>query len=361
MKVAFLAGTLGRGGAEKQLIFMLRALLSEGVDVRVLCLTQGEPYEKEIRELGIDIDWIGKSQRRHMRLLAMIGNLRSRPADILHSAHFFTNMYVAVSGRTLGIPNIGAIRSDLTSEVAANGVFGEWQLKLPRRLIVNSELALSRALTLGLSKERIDLVRNVVSAASTNSSEPSAVACRILFSGRLVQEKRPELFIELASHLRDRLPEKRLKFIIAGDGPLREGLEQLADSKGLGSTDITFLGEQADMGNVYRDSDILVLSSRHEGTPNVILEAMAHGIPVIATRVGGVPEVVADGCGILVDPHDAEDLFRAASRLILDRQLRQSIGLEAHKYVKKNHSIGYLQRKLMSIYSGLLKDERAIL
>ena len=138
MKVGFLAGTLGRGGAEKQLTLMLQALHGEGIETRVLCLTKGEAYENEIRDLGIDVDWIGGSENRLIRLANLISNLRRSPVDVIQSVHFYTNIYVGIAGRVLRTPNLGAIRNDLLSEIAANGNFGKWQLKLPQRLFANS-------------------------------------------------------------------------------------------------------------------------------------------------------------------------------------------------------------------------------
>lgn len=354
MRVCFVAGTLGRGGAEKQLVFMLRALLGVGIEVRVLCLTRAEAHEKDIKDLGVDLEWVGNSQAKLARLGALISDLRKRRVDILQSTHFFTNTYVAVCGRILGIPSIGAIRNDLTSEIRSNGVFGRWHLNLPDRLIANSALAYKRAIARGITPENIDLVPNVVSATKSSVDLRDNKRPHILFCGRLVQQKRPELFIELAAQLRSRFPERSIKFTIAGDGPLRVGLEQLAKSKGLFAPETVFLGEQSEMDSVYCDTDILVLPSTHEGTPNVILEAMAHGIPVVATRVGGVPEVLTDGRGFVVGPEDFDGLVKCTARLIRNRELRRRLGANGREFVLENHSFQQMQSKLANIYSKIL-------
>jgi len=356
MKVGFLAGTLGRGGAERQLIYMLRALKSEQIETRVLCLTKGEAFEKEICKLGVDVDWIGNSPNQFIRLGRIIRNVRERPVDILQSVHFYTNLYAAATGRILGVHNIGAIRNDLTSEIAANHIFGKWHLKLPQKLIANSQIAVDRAIAKGILPTNINLVRNVVTGKNGETNHRSTIAnsVRILFAGRLVPQKRPELFIEMAAQLREKLSDMNLEFVMAGDGPLRSDLEQLARKHSLENKGVKFIGETSEMSDLYLSSDILVLTSDHEGTPNVILEAMAHGLPVVATKVGGVPSILNNQCGTLVEPTNVEELVEATSKLIANRQLRLDMGTQGQEYVRKNHSIGYLQDRLKCIYSELL-------
>lgn len=353
MKVCFLAGTLGRGGAERQLIYMLQALKAEQIETRVLCLTKGETFEKDIVDLGIDVEWIGSYQNQFLRLGKIIQNIRKRPANILQSSHFYTNIYTALAGRALGVHNIGAIRSDMLNEVASNGIFSKWQLQFPQKLIANSQIAVDRAILKGIDPEAIHLVRNAVENESNDHASNDDSVVRIMFAGRLVPAKRTELFIEMAAQLLKNLPDEKLEFVIAGDGPLREDLERCSVDHGIGKQ-LLFLGEQTDMSDTYKKADILVLTSEHEGTPNVILEAMAYGLPVIATRVGGIPEVVNDARGILVEPANVEELTAAATKLILDRSWRLELGNNGQEYVGKNHSIGYLQDRLRCIYSELL-------
>lgn len=356
MKICFIVGTLGRGGAERQLLFMLRALQTEGIKTNVLCLTTGEAFEKEIKELGIDIEWVGSSLNRLLRLWHVINAVRKSRADIIQSSHFYTNIYAALAGRILGIRNIGAIRNDLHSEIAADRKFGRWQLDLPEHLIANSEIALKRAFARGLKRRKIDLVKNIVEvpdAAETQLLEPRT-DLKILFVGRLVQQKRSELFIKMAWRLKRDLPKIDVTFQIVGDGPLRSNLEKLRRDYGLSSDEMLFSGEQSDMTRIYRRSDILVLTSEHEGMPNVVLEAMTFGIPVVATRVGGVPEILSENSGILVDASDFNGLVDATKKLILNPELRRNLGRHGRDYVAKNHSFEYLQKRLVEIYQKLL-------
>ncbi len=329
---------------------MLQALRNEGVSSRVLCLSKGEACEREIRDLGIKVDWVGASQNNLLRLKNIISNLRRSPVDVIQSAHFYTNIYSGLAGRAVGATSIGAIRSDLVNEMSTNGIFGRWHLRMPNRLIANSQLAIDRAAAMGVDRTSLHLVKNAVVDGNDQTEFDSRDGVTLLLAGRLVSEKRPERFIELAVELRVLHPGSKLTFLIAGDGPLRVSLENLVNENGL-NDDVLFLGEQENMQDVYRRSDLLVLTSRHEGTPNVILEAMANGLPVVATRVGGIPGIVDDERGIVVDPESGEELVKAVSSLILDREKRIRMGENGRIFVRKDHSIRYLQKELMAIYS----------
>jgi glycosyltransferase involved in cell wall biosynthesis len=360
MKVCFIAGTLGRGGAERQLLYMLRALQSEGIYTRVLCLTEGEDFEKEICDLGIEVEWIGSSGLRVLRLLKMLKKIRERPVDVLHSTHFYTNIYAAIVGRILKIESIGAIRNDLISEIAANGIYGRWHLKLPQHLIANSESALSRAEGFGVKQENLHFLRNVVEPKRRREAGTGIIEKRIniLFAGRLVPQKRPELFVRLASTLTREMPGYNLSFQIAGDGPLRMLLEKLVREGDFSYNQFVFLGAQADMSDTYCRTDIFVSTSKHEGTPNVVLEAMAYGIPVVATKVGGIPEILDDDCGILVDESDFDELLSATTKLIRDPRLRHRLGQNGQKYVTNSHSHQYLREHLTDIYSCVMRRDQ---
>lgn len=355
VRVCFLAGTLGRGGAERQLIYMLRVLKQAGASIRLLCLTRGEPLEEEVKALGISIEWVGAGARP-ARLYRIIQSLRRDPPDIFQSAHFYTNLYTAVAGRWLGIRNIGAIRSNLNNELEANGLAGRGDLFLPTHLIANSALARERAITRGISPERIDVVLNAVEVERRNGHQNSkdCGTARVLFVGRLIQVKRPDRFLQVLSRLRRELNGRPVKGVIVGDGPLRPAVEKLARTLGLGSNELELRGELENTSSAYQQADLLMLTSDWEGAPNVLLEAMAHGVPVAATRVGAVPEILGDSRGLMADPTDEDALTSAAFRLLSDEDLRTRCSQQAHEHVTRFHSLGALRTQLTEIYSKLL-------
>ena len=125
LKVAFLAGTLGQGGAEKQLVYMTRALLQAGVNVRVYSLTRGEYYEPALQALGVQPQWIGKYSNPMIRLFTLMISLRNFRPHVLQSAHFYTNLYVGLIAPIYNAVGIGSIRSDITYEMESNPFWGK--------------------------------------------------------------------------------------------------------------------------------------------------------------------------------------------------------------------------------------------
>ncbi|MGH9903356.1 MAG: glycosyltransferase, partial [Pyrinomonadaceae bacterium] len=378
LKVCFLAGTLGRGGAERQLVYMLRALKGAGVSTRVMCLTRGEPFEKEITDLGVAVEWVGESGSRPRRLLRVIRSLRREPADVLQSAHFYTNLYAAAAARATGARDIGAIRNNLFSELEGNGfVIGRAHLRAPRHLIANSRLGRERAVACGVAPGRVDFVPNAVDAEWLNAGHArngykqnghgrdghsknghgrnGREPVRILFAGRLTEQKRPDRFLRVVSAVMGASAGRPVKALMAGDGPLRGSVESLAGTLGLGPDRLELLGGQSDMRGVYACADMLVLTSDWEGTPNVVLEAMACGLPVVATRVGGVEEIVTADRGLLTAPDDEDGLRAATLRLVTDTTLRAELGRGGRLYVAGSHSLGALGERLLGIYGRLLE------
>ena len=157
MKVCFVVGTLARGGAEKQLVFMLQALQKLGIESEVLCLTRGEPYEEEINDLGFQVRHVGASKNRLSRLANIVRALRESRPDIVQSSHFYTNLYAGAAGKLLRIPSIGAVRSDLIYEIQSHRVTGKLQVSLPDMLITNSDAAHRRLLDAVSIRQRSSL------------------------------------------------------------------------------------------------------------------------------------------------------------------------------------------------------------
>jgi glycosyltransferase involved in cell wall biosynthesis len=152
--------------------------------------------------------------------------------------------------------------------------------------------------------------------------------------GRLVPIKGLEVFLEAAAQV-VKNERRDVRFLVAGDGPLRQELETRRDQLALRDR-CTFLGEISDIRGFYADCDLVVMSSRNEGAPIVLLEAMGAGKPIVATRVGGVPDMVEDNVSaLLVGPDDAEALARAILRAIQDDLLRERLGRAASQTVER--------------------------
>jgi len=356
LKICFLAGTLGQGGAERQLIHILKALRCHGAGVRLLCLTQGEFWEEAIRKMEIPVIWVGRQKSRLARLGGILRVLKNDPPDIIQSHHFYTNLYATAAARIIGSRDVGALRNDPGGEMKFHGfVTGQLSLRAPRLLVSNSRAAMDRASALGIPSSRLRWLPNVVDLDRfcPGGCEHNG-RVRLLSVGRLEEQKRHDRLLRALKKQLSGPCGRDFRLVIAGEGSERPRLEAL--TRGLDLLPrVQFRGGVVETDALYRESDIFVLASDWEGTPNVILEAMASGLPVVATRVGGVPEIVRHGeTGYLVDPDDESSLAEALSILIGDCQLRREMGRRARKYVEDNHSPQRLGRLLQELYEAAL-------
>jgi glycosyltransferase involved in cell wall biosynthesis len=352
LKTCFLAGTLGQGGAERQLFFILRALRQCGAVPRLLCLAQDEFWEEPIRKLGVPITFVGQAKSKLMRLFRIMMELRRHPPQILQSQHFYTSAYVGAAARMLGLCGIGAMRCDGLTEVLDTGLIGgRLSLRAPKVIAANSRVAIRYATDHGVPPGRLYFLRNVVDTEYWNASPRHAVnRVHLITVGRLVQQKRLDRFLSVLARLR-KATNREVKGTIVGSGPLRESLERQARELGLWPSSVEFRGAIADMAQIYQQADICVLTSDYEGTPNVLLEAMASSLPVVATRVGGVPDIVRHGeNGFMVLPGDEDSLCASLVRLINDSQRRLQMGKNARAYIEANHSVDAMRALLAGLY-----------
>lgn len=355
-----MAGSLGQGGAERQFFYILEALRDRGARLDVLSLTRGEAWEEPFREAGFPPTWVGHSQLRAKRLARIVAALRRRPADVVQSQQFFTNAYVAVAARVVGARDIGAMRSDGISDVGLGRVQGPLNIRSPRLIAANSSAAIRNVADLGYPTEKFFLLPNVVDPARFGPPEDRPGGpVRVLSVGRLVTHKRFDRLLGALAAVRSET-EDRPTGVIVGSGREREDLGPalLAQAEGLGLLPggLELPGAITDMAPIYRQADVFVLTSDYEGTPNVVLEAMASGLPVVSTRVGDVPELIEHGhTGFLVDRDDHGALTAALIELVGNPQLRREMGLAARQWVQDQRSPAQLPGILSRLYDRALE------
>ena len=360
LRIDFLAGTLGLGGAERQLYYMAKVLSGAGVRVRVISLTSGEAYEKDLEKLGISIIRVGRFHSRIIRLYNIIRELRKDPPDIIYSAHFYTNFYATIAARVTGVKEIGAIRSDLSDALKKPAFLARWNLVFPRFLIANSRKAIEGAIEHGVNPDSICLLENVVDTEQfrpgpERGNRPgSDSAVRIICVGRFTNQKRIDVFLHAFSELQQLTSGMRAKII--GEGDLRRPLEDLSRQLHLGPDRVEFIGKVEDMASLYQQADILVLTSDFEGMPNVVLEAMAAGLPVISTNVGAVPDIISNcHTGYILPVGDTNGFAHYILRLVRNSQLRRKMGKAGRALVENSFSLNRLEQRLFSLYTSVLK------
>ncbi|WP_217921345.1 glycosyltransferase [Miltoncostaea oceani] len=176
----------------------------------------------------------------------------------------------------------------------------------------------------------------------------------VVHIGRLARQKRPDLLIEAFRRLHPAEPGCRL--VLAGEGPLRGSIETTIRDAGLG-TAISVLGERDDVPAILAGARCLVLASDYEGCPISAIEGLAAGTPVVATAVGGTPEVVTDGVtGLLVPPRDPDALAAAIGALWRDPVLGRSLGGAGREHARERFSRDRMAQGTMQVYRGIVRS-----
>ncbi|HEY1252021.1 MAG TPA: glycosyltransferase family 4 protein [Thermoanaerobaculia bacterium] len=351
LRVAIVAGSLRRGGAEKQLWHLASGLRGAGVQVGVYSLTRGEYYESRLAEEGIPTTWIGRSGFPPARLIALARALRDFRPQIVQASHAFANLYAAAAAKVCGAVSVGALRGSLRRCVESNGAWARPIIRRPTALVANSRRAADEVARSGLRDASLVFVLENAIAIPPNvaSVRPAGSPLRAVLLGSLTRVKRADLFLEaLAQARRAGAP---LSGLVVGDGPERGPLEALARARGLLPDGVRFLGERSDVAEILSQADLLALTSDDEGLPNAVLEGMAAGLPVVATPAGDTPELVQDGrTGWLVPFGDAPALAARLVELCASPEVRASLGRAGRELVAARHGTDRMTGRALEIY-----------
>ncbi len=360
------------GGAERQIASLAPLLKALGVEISVLTRHYpGMPRYEVLR--GIPVQRLPAPGPKYFAgaiyILGMLVSLmRDRP-DIIHAHGLLSPAASAVIAKyLLGIPVI--------AKVLRGGPLGDIDRirdkpfsKIRSKLLskgVDIFLAISQEIDreldrLGVPEERriripngVDTDRFGVLPASGKQAAKSSLglpdAPVVIYTGRLVPEKRVDLLVEIWNDVRSVHPDAHL--YILGTG---EQETQLRDSAGSG---IVFVGYTDDVPAYLAAADIYVLPSETEGLPNSLLEAMSAGLAVVATSVGGTPDVIEHGVdGLLVEPGNSEMLRSALVKLLGDDSLRQDLGRSARQKVVSSYSLPVIAERLREVYDFVTDNE----
>ena len=363
LRIAMLVGTLGVGGAEKQLYYIAGCLKQADVNIRVYCLTKGEEFEEKLRLLGVEVIWVGRQKNVLLRLIKIIFLLLQFKPEIVYATHFYVNLYAAISAKFVGGHSIGSLRLDTIHEVERNGMWGKWCLSAPDAIIANSYRARQNAIQLGENPDRIFVLPNRIdlkafdqSANQGHYQKLSENRVLVASVSRLTQAKRVDRFISIAEDLKDSSPQ--FLGVIVGDGPLADKLKTQANEAGLVPDHLRFWGHCENIPAFLKICNVLILTSDYEGFPNVVLEAMAAGIPVVAASVGDVDRIIVKGVnGFVISPDNHEAFVSELSSLINSPTLRLAMGTAGRILVEERHNIDGLQNSVFKILIEIAKRE----
>jgi len=362
MRVALIASSLRRAGAEKQFCYMARALAEAGIDARVFYLGTGDYYQKVLTEAGIPVRQIFNQGQSFLMLIRLIKELAALKPDIVLASQFGDLMFAGLAGRLCRALVLGGVRSDGFYEIRTSGRRSSLMLKLAHGLIANSHRAKANLASLGIDSRKIAIMPNVIDLADfdqkmTKPFVNPVPANRIPITaiGSLQNCKRFDRFIDGLALARRREPA--LFGIIAGEDLGEKGaLELKAKGLGLFPGHLKFLGECDHVPSLLAHSRLLISCSEYEGFPNVILEAMAARLPVLTTPSGDAGRIVNNGAtGFLLEPDDSQCMADCIVNLALNPALAEQMGKAGRKQVERDYNITSLAPRLLSIISDFAR------
>jgi glycosyltransferase involved in cell wall biosynthesis len=336
LRVLVVAGNGIVGGMESAIARLVERLSPTAFSLVALCPFEG-PFTARLREHGIPVQIcaMGEKLRWHSVQRA-VSLAREHDVQVIHAHMGPAHVIAGLAGRAARTPVLATVHSMHLSMLDL-----EVHRLAATHLCVVSEAARAHALAVGAASGRLSVIRNGVDADEftprSTGDRVDSDALTVGFVGRLSAEKNPELFVRTAALIHANLPSAR--FVVIGDGPLRAELYALA--RALRITDaVTFAGECDGMPERYRTLDVVLCTSWHEGTPLAVLEAMATALPVVATDIGGNPELVAAGVtGWLTPPGDEVAMANRTLSLLADDALRARFGAAARARVVTEFSM----------------------
>ena len=352
----------GRGGAEKALVDLALGLDRRRYNVTVCATRTAGNYQPLLDAAGVRSIVLERHSRRDMSKLAgLVRRLRRERVHVLHTHLFGSNTWGRLLGKLAGVPVI--IAHEHWSSKAQKEVWVDRLLyRLSDRILVPSAASKQIVMDMeGIPARYIDVIYNGVDISRFRPGADRAAVRRELdlpedavvvgTVGRLSADKGgQDHLIRAVAGVRQDQPATRL--LVVGDGPLRPGLEALAATE-LGAA-ARFTGQRADVARLLGAMDIFVLPSLKEALPIAVLEAMAMRLPAVATRVGGVPEVVDDGTtGFVVPPGDEAALRGALARLVADPALRERLGAAGQAHVQAHFTLEQMVQQVEHLYDAL--------
>ncbi len=353
------------GGLERVAVNIIAGLDRAAFEPYLVCIGRPDFMVEEFRRLDAGLIVLGYGRGKHLGLPFHLFEIaRKYEIDILHT-HDFLPFFYGTSA-TLPLRSLARVYTEHSGILSCQGR----HLKLTRFLspFTSAMIMVSGALKkfyedkVGVSGDELKVIYNGIEFSETcdGSGEDSLKESFGLRPGelvigtavRLIEQKGLKFLIEAAPKILSQVPNA--KFLIVGDGRLRNELECQSRELNL-EKNLLFLGYRKDVHRILRLFDVYVLPSLWEGCPLGILEAMFCGIPIVATRVGGVPEIIENGLrGILVQEGDSTQLADAVIRLLQDRQLRMDLGERGFQYVREKFSAREMVRNYELLYRSVV-------
>ncbi|MCK5255586.1 MAG: glycosyltransferase [Deltaproteobacteria bacterium] len=376
IKILYIITSSGIGGAEKILYYTATGLDYNKYDISVCSLKNKGEIARALEKQGIEVYCLHMEGRERFlgwlsSIIALIRLfpylIRIRPT-IIHSFLFRANILARIAGYLTGVPIV-------ISSVRVMG--GEKKyfhyVEMITSFMVDHYVTVSESVKRyiidksKISAEKISVIYNGVNIKSQDDSHKQNVRMpfkiededRILMTvGRLHEQKGHYYLVQAVSRVQKEFP--KVKLLVTGEGEEENNLKKLVKSLDL-MNEVIFAGLSSDMERILPMAELFILPSLWEGLPNALLEAMAAGKPVVATKVGGIPEIVVHGeTGMLIPPGDTDALTAAILDLLQNRLKAKDMGEAGRIRAGKRFSIYKMIEKTENLYQELLKEKQLI-
>jgi glycosyltransferase involved in cell wall biosynthesis len=347
------------GGTERQMTELIQRLDRSRFEVRVACFQHEGAWLPRVGACAPVTAFPIRGLARPAtlaRAAAFARWCRTYRIAIVQTCDLYANTFALPVAALAGVPvRIGSRRELNPDKTAGQIALQRQAYRCAHAVVANSPAAGRQLESEGIPAHRIRVVPNGVSVErfTPRASSDARPVTTILTVANLRREKAHEVLLAAAAELGPRHPH--LRFLIAGDGPRAAELRVLAKTLGV-DAQVTFLGHREDVAALLATADAFVLPSRSEAFPNGAIEAMAAGVPVIATRTGGLLDLIDDGrTGLLVSPDDSRALAAAVESLLVAPARAQALGAAARDEVTRRYSFDRMVRGFEDLYLSQLQ------
>ena len=371
MKIMQVIDNLGIGGAAKVQVIFGRAVKANNLDLIQVSFGNGqeEPLQVEFEKAGIPVAYFPAPSLFDLRRIAGFTRfVKNTHPDIMQTHLTYQNIIGCIAGRLARTPVICTLHSVRIKDEYYHPIrfwLEVFCLKYLAQKVIAVGESVKEAYVPHLGKKEILVVPNPINPQVTSSTGDRQSIKRSLFAddcriaiaiGRLAAPKAYPDLIQAFTTVFEKHPDVRL--LIVGGGELHAETQQIIDLLGLNDR-IKLLGECENVAEMLAVSEVFVSASHWEGLPISLLEAMASGLPVVATRVGDIPRVVQPETGILVPPAKPDELAGAVIRLLDDPALCRKMGEAGRVYALKNHSLQAWMDRLLEIFKQTIEEYAA--
>ena len=357
MTILQLISSGGMYGAEAVILTLSQSLNATGHSSAIAAFTSDQQQNMALRaaaaSAGVPVHPIacaGQIDRQTSRAIRTLA--QTLGADVIHTHGYKADLYGWIAMRGTGIPLVSSCHTWYDNDLFLK-IYGTIDRAVLRRfaaVVAVSEEVRQRLLGSGVSSGKVRLISNGVNAAPFAEIQPGTRhgVLRVGLVGRLAHEKGVDLFLEAAARVLRVLPQT--EFVVVGEGPDHAKLEAMLQHLGLVSN-VKLAGRRDDMPAFYSSLDLLVSASRQEGLPIALLEAMASGLPVVATSVGEVPRLIQHGItGLLIPAEDVPALAATIEALLRDREARIRLGEAARQSILMTYSAERMSEAYLRLY-----------